>query len=91
VYATNAVGNVARLKNTAVDTAIATAQSGGRAALEALDRLLWQVCPCVPLTWPTRYYSVPAEDPRVKGVYVRPFGGGRYGAVLGFKSAYKWD
>ncbi len=91
IYGTDAVGNVAQLKNTAVDAAIAAAQTGGRPQLEALDRLLWQVCPCVPLTNPTRYYSMPAEDPKIEGVWVRPFGGGRYGAVLEFKNAYKWD
>ena len=90
-FGTGAVGNLSRLSHGQVDAAIAAAQSGGRAPLEALDRLLWQVCPCVPLTTPTRYYSMPADDPLVKGVYVRPFGGGRYGAVLGFKTAYKWD
>lgn len=91
MYATHAADNVAGLKNPAVDAAIAAAQSNGRTALESLDRLLWQVCPCVPLTCPTRYYSVPDENPRVKGVSVRPFGGGRYGAVLGFKDALKWE
>ena len=91
LYGSNAVGNLAGLKNPAVDAAIAAAQTGGRAQLETLDRLLWQECPCIPLTYPTRYYSVPADAPLVKGVYVRPFGGGRYGAVLGFKTAYKWE
>ena len=91
LYGSGAVGNLSGLKNPTIDAAIAAAQSGTRAHLEALDRLLWQECPCIPLTYPTRYYSVPAKDPQVKSVYVRPFGGGRYGAVLGFKTAYKWD
>ena len=91
LYGTDAVGNLSRLKNGAVDAAIAAAKQGDRSQLEALDRLLWQVCPSIPLTTPARYYSVPANSPRVQGVEIRPFGGGRYGAVLAFKNACKWD
>ena len=40
LFGSDAVGNLSRLKNTAVDAAIAAAQQGGRAELEALDRLL---------------------------------------------------
>ena len=80
---TDAVGNLSRLSNGQVDAAIAAAQSGGRAPLEALDRLLWQVCPAVPLTNPARYYGFRHDSSvRVMNVEVRPFGGGRWGSPL---------
>lgn len=92
LFATNAVGNLSRLKSTQVDAAIAAAQSGGREQLEALDRLLWQVCPAVPLTNPARYYGFRHDSSvRVSDVNVRPFGGGRWGSPLDLLQAKKWD
>jgi len=92
IFATNAVGNLSQLKNTQVDAAIAAAQSGGREQLETLDRLLWQVCPCVPLTNPARYYGFRHDSSaRISDVSVRPFGGGRWGSPLDLLQAKKWD
>lgn len=91
LFGSDAVGNLSRYKNAAVDAAIATAQAGGRAELEALDRLLWQVCPAVPLTNPTRYYGLSHDSVVVRDVEVIPFSGGRWGSPLELKHAKKWD
>lgn len=92
IFASNAVGNLSRLSNGQVDAAIAAAQVGGRAQTEALDRLLWQECPAVPLTNPTRYYGFCHDGSvRVTDVEVRPFSGGRWGAPLDLKNAKKFD
>ena len=92
LFGSDAVGNLSRLKNAEVDAAIAAAQTGGRAQLEALDRLLWQVCPCVPLTNPSRYYGFRHDTSvQVTGIGVRPFGGGRWGSPLDLLQAKKQD
>ena len=92
IFASTAVGNLSRLANGQVDAAIAAAQTGGRTQTEALDRLLWQVCPAVPLTNPSRYYGFRQDSSvRVMGVEVRPFGGGRWGSPLDLKYAKKFD
>ena len=92
LFGSDTAGNLSRLKSAEVDAAIAAAQYGGRAELEALDRLLWQTCPAVPLTNPTRYYGFRHDGKmRVADVGVRPFGGGRWGSPLELKNAKKWD
>ncbi|MBQ6849077.1 MAG: peptide ABC transporter substrate-binding protein [Clostridia bacterium] len=91
LFGSDAVGNLSRLKNTTVDAAIAAAQKGGRAELEALDRLLWQTCPAIPLTNPIRYYGLRHSDVVVRDVEVIPFAGGRWGAPLNPIHAKKWD
>ena len=91
LFGSDAVGNLSQYKNAAVDAAIAAAQQGGRAELEALDRLLWQVCPAVPLTNPTRYYGLSHDSVVVRDVEVIPFSGGRWGSPLELKHAKKWD
>lgn len=87
-YASNAAGNLSRLSSAAVDAAIQTALCGGRTELEALEKLLWQTCPAVPISAVTRYYAV---GDNVKHVYPRPFGGGRWNAPLYFRDALKFD
>lgn len=91
LFGSDAVGNLSRLNNASVDAAIAAAQKGGRAELEALDHLLWQVCPAVPLTNPTRYYGLRHDDVVIRDVEVIPFSGGRWGAPLNLLNAKKWD
>lgn len=92
LFGSDTAGNLSRLKNAAVDAAIDAAQHGGRAELEALDSLLWQVCPAVPLTNPTRYYGFRHDGKmRIADVGVRPFSGGRWGSPLELKNAKKWD
>lgn len=89
-FATDATENPSRLKDASVDTAIQAALTGGRAELEALDKTLWQVCPCVPLSYPTRYYGV-RNDVKIEGVTILPFGGGRYHSPYYFRHAIKLD
>ena len=91
LFGSDAVGNLSQFKNAAVDAAIAAAQTGGRTELETLDRLLWQECPAVPLTNPTRYYGLRHSDVVVRDVEVIPFSGGRWGSPLELKHAKKWD
>ncbi len=89
-FAGDAADNLSRLKDASVDTAIQKALTGERAELEILDKTLWQVCPCVPLSYPTRYYGV-RNGVKIEGVSILPFGGGRYHSPFVFRSALKWD
>ena len=57
-----------------------------REELEALERALWEDCPCVPISFPTRYVGL---GKTVSGVIVRPFRGGAFGAELDFRQAGK--
>ena len=88
MFDSDAAGNLSKLKNKDVDVAVTAAQKGGRRQVMELEKLLWQTCPCVPLTVVTRYYVV-AEN--TEGIQPLPFGGGRYAAPLYFREALKWD
>lgn len=88
MFGSEEIGNLSRLKNKDVDTALTAAQSGGRQAVQTLEQKLWQVCPCVPLSVVTRYYAV-ADN--TTGIHPRPFGGGRFAAPLYFREALKYD
>lgn len=57
-----------------------------REELEALEQVLWEECPCVPLSFPTRYMGL---GKTVSGLIVRPFNGGAFGAALDFRQAGK--
>ncbi len=89
-FASDATDNPSRLKDDTVDAAVLQALVGGREKLEALDKTLWQVCPCVPLSYPTRFYGV-RNGVKIMGVSILPFGGGRYHSPFVFRSALKWD
>ncbi len=88
LFGSDSVGNLSNLKNKNVDAALEAAQKGGRQAVQTLEKGLWSVCPCVPLSVVTRYYAV-AEN--TEGIHPRPFGGGRYAAPLYFREALKYD
>lgn len=88
MFATGGVGNISCYTNEEVDAAVTAALRGGRARLDALEGLLWQQCPCLPLSYPKRYYGIASG---VEGITVRPFGGGAYGSPLAFLQAKKWD
>lgn len=87
-YASGNSENHTGFSNKAVDAALATALSGGRAQLQAAETSLWQLCPTLPLSFPYRYYGVAANS---EGITVRPFGGGIYGSPFEFLQAKKWD
>ncbi len=87
-FATDAPGNYAGLADKTTDAAIAAALSGGRADLEALEARLRDICPALPLSFPTRYYGIAAD---CEGIAVLPFDGGRYGCPYDFHQAKKWD
>ena len=87
-FGSDGVNNLSNLNNKDVDAAVETALKGGRSAVQRLEGMLWQVCPCVPLSVVTRYYAV-AED--TEGIHPRPFGGGRFAAPLYFREALKFD
>ena len=87
-FASTATDNLTRLVNKDIDATIATAKSGGREELEALETALWQVCPAIPISFPCRYYGF-AEN--TVGIVARPFGGGRYQSPLDFRQAKMYD
>lgn len=87
-YTTDGRGNVTAFSDGDVDAAAAKAADGSRAALEALEMLLADRCPTLPLSFPARYYGIAAGT---EGITVRPFEGGAYGAPFQFLQAKKWD
>ena len=87
-YTTGAAGNISRYASSAFDTAHAAALGGGRAELDALEQMLYEDCPTLPLSFPQHAYGVAANT---EGIVVRPFGGGVFGSSFGFDVAKKWD
>ena len=87
-FASSATDNLSRLVDKKADAAIAAAKQGGREELEALEAILWEVCPAIPIGFPCRYYGF-AEN--TADIVVRPFGGGRYQAPLDFRSAKLYE
>lgn len=83
-FASTSPDNLARLVDKGVDAAVIVAESGDRAAIEALERAVWDACPAIPIGFPCRYYGFAAN---VEDIVVRPFGGGRYQAPLDFRKA----
>ena len=89
-FSSTATDNLSRLNDHTVDTALRDALSGGIGEWDALEQALWQACPCVPLSYPTRYYGI-RNSVKIEGVSVLPFGGGRFGSPLEFREAKKFD
>lgn len=87
-FGSAAPDNLARLKDEAVDTAIAAALAGGRAELEALEQAVWQASPAIPISFPCRYYGFAKNT---ADIIARPFGGGRYQSPLDFRSAKMYE
>lgn len=87
VYRT-AAENLSRFYNKKVAAACNQALAGGRKEAQALETLLYQQCPSLPLSFPTRCFGLSADS---EGILVRPFGGGAYGGPYGFLEAKKWD
>ncbi len=85
-FGSDAADTLARLNSPAMTAALDKAADVTLQSLAALDKTLWQMCPCVPLSYPARYYGLRAG---VTGVTVAPFGGGRYHAALTFLTAKK--
>lgn len=78
-----ATGNYARFQNDTCDRAIQAArQSGSRADVAAAERLIYEQAPCVPVAFLCTEYAV---DPAVESLEIRPFSGGKFGAVFGFR------
>ena len=86
-FGSAAPNNLARLKDEAVDTAIA-ALAGGRAELEALEQAVWQATPAIPISFPCRYYGFAKNT---ADIIARPFGGGRYQSPLDFRNAKMYE
>ena len=87
-FTSTATDNLARLVDKRVDTAIAAAKAGGRTELEALESVLWEACPAIPVSFPHRYYGF---APDTADIVARPFGGGRYQSPLDFREAKYYD
>ncbi len=76
-------GNFARFADTAYDTLYAGAGEDID-AVQRLEAYLADTVPCLPLGFYTRYYGV---SPDARGITVRPFNGGAFGAPLSFTAA----
>ena len=89
-YVTGASGNQARFSNSAYDKLYASSAAGTvtRAELDALEAMLVQECPSIPLCFESRVYGI---SPKVSGLIVRPFGGGAFGAAFDFRHAGKTE
>lgn len=89
-YVTDASGNQARFSSSAYDMLYASAASGTvtRGELSALEAMLVQECPSIPLCFESRVYGISAK---VSGLIVRPFGGGAFGAAFDFRHAGKTE
>lgn len=86
-FASNAGGNFARFSNKNYDVRLATARDKGtRAAIEQIESFLLNACPSIPLSYGFRYTGIPQGN---SGIFVRPFGGGSYGAIYDFFKAGK--
>ena len=81
-FATGAAENVTGFSSAALDAALK------KSDVPAVEGILRQECPLLPLTFPRRYYGVAANT---QDIEVRPFGGGAAGATVGFLQAKKWD
>ena len=58
------------------------------AMLDALEKLLVEECPCIPLDFQKRTIGTPGKN---SGIILRPFNGGAYGAAFDFRHAGKLD
>ncbi len=87
LFASTAPHNFSHLADSTIDTAIATAHGGDADAVSVLEQALWEACPAIPISFPSRYYGF-AEG--TADIVVRPFGGGRYQSPLDFRSAKMW-
>lgn len=83
-------GNWARFQSAAYDARYAQAAAGGasRQEAEALEQLLTEECPCIPLAFKKRFFGIPEGT---SGLVIRPYGGGAYGAQFDFRHAGKLD
>ena len=59
-----------------------------RADVDALEKLLVEECPSIPLDFQKRTIGIPAKN---SGIILRPFNGGAYGAAVDFRHAGKLD
>lgn len=85
---TAAQGNLAGYASDRFDRAVGSLTDGTptREELETLEQVLWEDCPCIPLSFPTRYMGL---GKTVSGLIVRPFNGGAFGTALDFRQAGK--
>lgn len=87
-FVSGAANNRTGFSDPAFDAAVTAAARGGRAQTVAAEKMLFNACPCIPLSFPRRSYGVAAN---CEGVTVRPFGGGTYGGAYEFLGAKKFD
>lgn len=86
-FVTGKKGNLAHLSDKTFDTLYNEAVAADtREAYKKAEARLFEVCPCLPLYDPETMF---AFGENVKGVHVRPFGGGVHGAVFEFREAEK--
>lgn len=85
-FVSDHTGNYSHFSNTDYDALYAEAAVGNasRGQLEQMEKMLWQFCPSMPLSFVCTYVGIPAND---SGIIVRSFGGGAFGAPYDFRSA----
>ena len=87
-FASTAPDNLARLVDKEVDAVLTVAKGGNATQVHAAELAVWNACPAIPISFPSRYYGF-ADN--VEDIVVRPFGGGRYQAPLDFRKAKQYD
>lgn len=88
-FKTGAIGNYSHFSDKNYDSKLSAADSTAtRSRLEALEAILWESCPSIPLSFEMRYVGIPKGN---SGIIVRSFGGGAFGAPYDFIKAGKKD
>ena len=83
-------GNLAKYSSARFDEQYKKLSVGdvSRADVDALEKLLVEECPSIPLDFQKRTIGIPANN---SGIILRPFNGGAYGAAVDFRHAGKLD
>ena len=83
-------GNLAKYSSARFDEQYKKLSVGdvSRADVDALEKLLVEECPSIPLDFQKRTIGIPAKN---SGIILRPFNGGAYGAAVDFRHAGKLD
>ncbi|NLM80349.1 MAG: peptide ABC transporter substrate-binding protein [Clostridiales bacterium] len=86
-FKSGAVGNLSHFSDKGFDSRLASVRPApSKSDLEALEKMLWDSCPSVPVSFELTYVGIPKEN---SGIVVRPFGGGLYGSPYDFRQAAK--
>lgn len=86
-FKSGAVGNTSRFSDKNFDSKLLSVKPKTlKSDLEALEKMLWNSCPCVPVSFELTYVGIPEG---CSGIIVKPFGGGLSGSPYDFRRAIK--